>query len=93
VFTYQRTGKPDDPVCAVTGGYVVRDRSLPVLDGRYLYADFCRGEIHTLPARGDAGGDRRTGLRVPELGSFAVDAAGHPYAISLGGDVYRIAQR
>ena len=27
----------------MTGGYVVRDRDLPSLEGRYLYGDFCDG--------------------------------------------------
>jgi glucose/arabinose dehydrogenase len=50
LVTYKRTGKPDDPACAVTGGHVVRDRSLSGLVGRYLYADFCEGEIIGLDA-------------------------------------------
>lgn len=28
--------------CAITGGYVVRDPSVPSLNGRYVYGDFCR---------------------------------------------------
>ena len=36
--------------CAVTGGYVVRDEALRSLYGRYLYADFCRGELRSFPA-------------------------------------------
>ena len=33
--------------CAVTGGYVVRDRGLPALAGRYLYADYCGGVLRS----------------------------------------------
>ena len=33
--------------CAVTGGYVVRDRRLTGWVGRYLFGDFCRGRIES----------------------------------------------
>ena len=34
--------------CSITGGYVVRDRGVPGLYGRYVYGDFCNSQ----PARG-----------------------------------------
>jgi glucose/arabinose dehydrogenase len=104
VVTYRRSGKPNDPNCAVTGGYVVRDRDLPSLYGRYLYGDFCKGQIRSLRLRGAgarehrptgftaAREDRPTGLNVPRLVSFAEDADGRIYAISLDGPVYRLAE-
>src|SRR4051812_3237456 len=42
-----------DGNCSITGGYVVRDRSLPALRGRYVFADYCRGQL--LSARLRAG--------------------------------------
>lgn len=92
---YERSGKPDDPVCAVTGGYVVRASGLPALDGRYLYGDFCDGKVRATEAThsGSLRGERDTGLRVPSLASFAEDTAGNVYAISLDGPIYRIVQR
>jgi len=92
VLTYERTGKPDDPVCAVTGGYVVRDPDLPDLDGRYVYGDFCEGKILSLDTGEAHPKPQPTGLEVPQLVSFAVDAEGGLYAISLNGPVYRIVQ-
>jgi glucose/arabinose dehydrogenase len=90
VLTYRRTGKEDDPVCAVTGGYVVRDANLPALGGQYLYGDFCEGEIMSLnPEAGDPEAEP-TGLEVPRLASFAEDLSGRIYAISLEGPIYRI---
>ena len=91
VLTYGRTGKPNDPNCAVTGGYVVRDPELPSLEGRYLYGDFCRGQIRSFELRGGrARDDRPIGLTVPRLDSFGEDAGGRLYAVSLDGSVYRL---
>jgi glucose/arabinose dehydrogenase len=79
-----------DPGCSVTGGYVVRDRSLRSLYGRYVYGDYCSGEIESFTARpGERARDNRPlGLQVPSLSSFGVDGAGHLYATSLDGPVY-----
>jgi glucose/arabinose dehydrogenase len=88
ILTYGR-----DEGCSVTGGYVVRDRSLPALFGRYVYGDFCAGELRSLkPATPEARDDRSLGLEVPSLSSFGQDNEGHVYAVSLDGPVYRLAQ-
>jgi glucose/arabinose dehydrogenase len=83
----------DDGNCSVTGGYIVRDRSLPALAGRYVYGDFCKGELRSAKlAEGSASGDRSLGLKkVDQLSSFGEDAAGRVYVISLSGPVYRLA--
>jgi glucose/arabinose dehydrogenase len=79
--------------CSVTGGYVVRDRALRSLYGRYLYGDFCEGELRSLaPATPRARDDRSLGLDVSSLSSFGEDTAGHIYAVSLEGPVYRLVQ-
>jgi glucose/arabinose dehydrogenase len=81
-----------DRGCSVTGGYVVRDPQLETLLGRYLYADFCEGQLRSFTAdpakRG--GDDRPVGPTIPQLSSFGTDAAGHVYAVSLDGPVYRL---
>jgi glucose/arabinose dehydrogenase len=81
-----------DRGCSVTGGYVVRDPALKSLAGRYLYGDYCEGALHSFPAAEDrrARDDRALGLRVDQLSSFGEDVAGHVYAVSLGGPVYRL---
>ena len=83
---------PLDGGCSVTGGYVVRDRKLESLYGRYLYGDFCAGELRSFiaePGRA-ARDDLALGLQVPALSSFGEDAEGHIYATSLEGPVYRL---
>lgn len=81
-----------DSGCSITGGYVVRDPGLATLYGRYLYGDFCAGQLHSFTARPDrdATDDRTLGLQVPSLSSFGEDNAGHIYATSLEGPVYRL---
>ena len=77
--------------CAVTGGYVVRDRALRALRGRYLYGDFCTGAIRSLrPHAPRASGVRTEHVRVPLLSSFGEDRRGRIYATSLNGPVYRL---
>jgi len=88
VLEYGRDGG-----CSVTGGYVVRDPELETLLGRYLYADFCEGELRSFTADPAKGGsdDRPLGPQVPSLSSFGTDVDGHVYAISLEGPVFRLA--
>jgi glucose/arabinose dehydrogenase len=78
--------------CAVTGGYVVRDSGLPSLAGRYLYADFCGGEIRSLdPYASNPGAtDASTGLTLDSPSSFGEGVRGRIYVTSLGGAVFRI---
>jgi glucose/arabinose dehydrogenase len=77
--------------CSIIGGYVVADRGLPSLYGRYLYSDYCDGALRSLvPHLSRATGDRKLGLSVQEPGSFGVDSRGHVYVTSLAGPVYRL---
>ena len=87
VLTYGR-----DEGCSVTGGYVVRDPALTSLYGRYLYGDYCQGELRSFTARPGrpASDDRALGPRIPALSSFGEDVAGRIYATSLEGPVYRL---
>jgi glucose/arabinose dehydrogenase len=79
--------------CSISGGYVVRDPTLPSLLGRYVYADFCRGQVRSLIPRLHRGRDDKAldVDRKPQLSSFGEDAAGHVYLASLSGDVFRLA--
>jgi glucose/arabinose dehydrogenase len=80
--------------CSVIGGYVVRDRSLGGLRGRYVYADLCEGRLRSfVPHLRRAAGDRRLGLSVPSPSSFGEDTRGRLYVASLEGPVFRLVRR
>jgi Glucose / Sorbosone dehydrogenase len=90
VFEYANV---DGSTCAITGGYVVRDQALAGLYGRYLYADFCAGELRSLnPGIPMASDDRSVGLSVPDVSSFGEDADCRIYVASLNGPVYRLTE-
>ncbi len=80
-----------DGYCAIIGGYVVRDRTLGSLYGRYLFGDYCRPQIESaILGRGGARDLHATGLNVSSTTSLGEDGAGHIYISSLDGPVYRI---
>jgi hypothetical protein len=80
--------------CSITGGYIVRDRSLKALYGRYVYGDYCDPQLRWAKLRaGHASAGGTIGLRVPALTSFGEDARGRVYALSQNGPVYRLAPR
>ena len=80
--------------CSITGGYVIRDRSLGSLYGAYVYGDLCDPKLRVARLRsGGSSGDRTLGPRVSSLVSFGEDARGRVHAVSLDGGVYRLARR
>jgi glucose/arabinose dehydrogenase len=80
--------------CSIIGGYVVGDRGLPSLYGRYVYADLCEGELRSLaPHLRRASDDHKLGLSVSTPSSFGEDDHGHIYVCSLDGPVYRLVSR
>ena len=83
-----------DGNCSVTGGYVVRDKDVPALAGRYVYGDFCKGQLRSAKlSPGSAGDDKPIPgvANVDQLSSFGEDARGRVYVTSLSGSVYRLA--
>ncbi len=73
--------------CSIAGGYVVRDPALSDLYGRYVFGDFCTGEIFSLdpslPPSTDSA--RIEPVFVPpfSLSSFGEDSCGRVYVASL----------
>jgi glucose/arabinose dehydrogenase len=90
----QMTKQHSDGWCSITGGYVVRDRGLGALYGRYVYGDYCKGEVRSVElSQSHARGDRSVGVRnVSSISSFGEDARGRLYVASLNGPVYRFAR-
>ncbi len=75
-----------DGWCAITGGYVIR--------GRYVYGDLCTGKLWSARLSGRTlSDDRALGLSVNYLVSFGRDARGRLYAVSFGGEVFRLSPR
>ncbi len=88
-YSHERDGS-----CSIIGGYVVRDKSLRSLYKRYVYADYCEGELRSLvPHLHGASDELRLGLHVDGPSSFGEDDQGHLYVCSTEGPVYRIVER
>jgi hypothetical protein len=77
---------------AIIGGVVVRDPTLPALGGRYLFGDYCAGDLRTIDPSTPGGDPHPLGLTVAPntLWSFGEDSRGCVYVL---GDttVYRLA--
>jgi glucose/arabinose dehydrogenase len=86
VFEYSH-----DEGCSVTGGVVYRGAAVPGLGGAYLFSDYCQGDVRGLRVRdGQVTEERTFDAHVDQLVSFAEDAAGEVYALSLLGGIYRL---
>jgi glucose/arabinose dehydrogenase len=86
VFEYSH-----DEGCSVTGGVVYRGAAIPGLGGAYLFSDYCQGDVRGLRVRdGQVTEERTFDAHVDQLVSFAEDAAGEVYALSLLGGIYRL---
>jgi glucose/arabinose dehydrogenase len=84
----------DGGSCSIIGGYVVGAGGPPSLRGRYVYSDYCSGQLRSLlPHLKGASDDRRLGLQVASPTSFGEDDRGRIYVCSQDGPVYRLAAR
>ena len=75
--------------CAAIGGIVYRGNSLPGLEGYYLYADFCTGEVWALNVD-----DPTTPVLIAEgagsVTSFGSDSQGSVYIANYEGAIWRL---
>ena len=89
---YQRTHSQG--YCSITGGYVIRDRSLGRgWTGQYVFGDLCDGTLRLSRLRRPSASAHATRMKVNSLVSFGEDSRGRVYAVSLNGPVYRIGRR
>jgi hypothetical protein len=78
--------------CAIMGGLIAHDPDLPALEGRYLYGDFCTGEVRSfVPDIGaqTAADDAPLGLTISGLTGFGQGRNGQLYIIG-GSEVLRL---
>ncbi|HID81622.1 MAG TPA: hypothetical protein EYH06_10120 [Chromatiales bacterium] len=79
--------------CSITGGYVYRGSLIPELQGKFIYGDFCSGNIWSV--RADSSSAQTPELKLEatglSIGSFAEDNQGELYALDLvQGGIYKI---
>lgn len=82
-----------DQGCSITGGYVYRGNLIPELQGKFIYGDYCSGNIWSVladPLSNPAAEmiAEATGVLI---GSFAEDNQGELYVLDLAqGGIYQI---
>jgi glucose/arabinose dehydrogenase len=89
LFDYDRSAGQ----CSVIGGYVYRGAAIPTLQGVYVYADYCVGELRgVLRAPDGTVTEQSLGVSVPagQILTFGEDNDGALYVLSSAGKVYRI---
>jgi glucose/arabinose dehydrogenase len=79
--------------CAVTGGYVYRGSRIRHLVGRYLFADYCGGQLWSLRESGGRWVMETLLTTELQISSFGEDQAGELYLVDHRGAVYRIVPR
>lgn len=85
------TEYPHSRGCSVTGGLIYRARRLKKLVGRYLYGDFCTGNLWSLlPApNGKVRDIRRQRATLPQLTHIGTDADGELILATASGQLHR----
>jgi glucose/arabinose dehydrogenase len=83
--------------CSVTGGYLYRGAAIPGLEGVYFYGDFCSGAVGSFRVvdgqqvgRVNHSENFNRDKRLAGLVSFAVDAMGEMYILTMSGSMYKI---
>jgi len=94
IFEYEHSATNCGSACAIIGGYVVHNRRLGSLRGRYLYADAYKGQLRSfIPGRIRGRRDRALGVHVDHPSSFGKGARGSIYVASLDGPVYKLVHK
>ena len=93
-YSYRHSSKVG---CAVTGGVVVTDQSLPsTIRGKYIFSDFCVSTIKTISVSSSGKATvGTTGVTIPGgmPTSIDTDLSGRIYVSTLGGAIYRLVTR
>lgn len=77
--------------CSVTGGYVYRGASEPALTGKYLYADFCSGELFYTQEQNGSWKPTLAATTPHKISTFGQDNAGELYFADIdAGSIFRL---
>jgi glucose/arabinose dehydrogenase len=82
VFAYGH----DQGRCSITGGQVYRGPDYASLEGRYLYGDFCSGEIWALQQVNGQWSNELLGVTDISILTFGEDERGNVYVSGITGD-------
>ncbi len=77
-----------DVGCSIIGGYVYRGKAIPKLRGRYVFGDWCNGQLWTMTSANPTRTD--TGLRIAHLSTFGQDDSGELYLASTDGRLFSL---
>jgi glucose/arabinose dehydrogenase len=80
-YTHSATGG-----CSITGGYLYTGSLYPNLTGKYIFADYCTGEIGWVNTNGTITWNYNSNLFIP---SFGEDKDGELY-VSSGSVIYKL---
>jgi glucose/arabinose dehydrogenase len=80
-----------DQGCAVTGGFVYRGARIPDLQGAYVFADYCEGDVRALrQENGRVVIERFLDVGAANVAAFGEDSEGELYVLSQGDGLLRI---
>jgi glucose/arabinose dehydrogenase len=89
IWSYEQSSETGK---SVTGGYVCRDKSLPELEGKYIYGDYVSGNIWALTHAGNRAVRNDLIATLSDgLSSFGQDKNNRLYVLAYGsGKVYKL---
>ncbi len=76
--------------CSITGGYVYRGEAIPALHGRYVYGDFCTGEIFSAQ---ESNSQWQQDILLDtqfDISSFGENEAGELFVADLAGSIHQL---
>ena len=77
--------------CSITGGFVYRGSQYPSLSGKYIYADYCTGEVFVATKNGSTWSAKLALTSPYKVTTFGVDSHGEVYlADQATGSVYKV---
>jgi len=79
--------------CGIVAGFVARQSAVPALEGRLLYADYCKGDLMALAVDGGDAAPRvlNTGIAVHNPIAVVPGPDSRPWILTYGGDVFEVA--